>query len=158
MNMLEHDGVATDYLLRTVSTADQGDMRNTLSTVLVIVLSLLGLAACGGGGGGAGPAATTYTVGGTVSGLASGQSLVLQNNASDNLTLSANGAFAFATTFSNHASYVVTLLTAPSGQTCSITNGSGTIAGENVTNVTLVCAASTYSIGGSVSGLAAGKS
>ncbi|WP_456406423.1 FG-GAP repeat protein, partial [Thiolapillus sp.] len=38
-----------------------------------------------------------YTLGGSVSGLAPGNSLVLQNNGGDDLTVSADGAFTFAT-------------------------------------------------------------
>ena len=43
------------------------------------------------------------------------------------------------------------MLTQPPGQTCTVTNGSGT-ANANVTNVAVNCV-TTYSIGGTVSGL-----
>lgn len=60
---------------------------------IVAVLTLaLSFAACGGGGG-----ASTYTVGGAVSGLSG--TLVLQNNGGDNLTITQNGSSTFATPY-----------------------------------------------------------
>ena len=84
-------------------------------------------------------AANTFTVGGTVSGL-TGTGLVLQNNGGNNLPISASGAFAFSTALTNGAIYSVTVLTQPSGQGCTVANGSGSIAGTNVTNVAVACA------------------
>jgi len=53
----------------------------------------------------------------------------------------------------NGAAYAVTVGTQPSGQTCSVANGSGTVSGANVTNVAVTCANSTFTIGGNVTGL-----
>jgi Putative esterase len=51
-------------------------------------------------------------------------------------------------------SYAVTVATNPSGQTCTVSGGSGTVASANVTSVAVSCTnAPTYSIGGTVSGL-----
>jgi N-acetylneuraminic acid mutarotase len=96
---------------------------------------------------------STYTIGGTVSGL-SGAGLVLQNNGGNNLSISASGPFTFTTPIASGATYTVTVLTQPSGpaQTCTVTNGSGT-ATTNVTTVQVTCTTSTYTIGGTVSGL-----
>ena len=80
----------------------------------------------------------TYTVGGTVSGLAS-TGLVLQNNNASDLAVGANGAFTFAAPMAVGASYSVTVKTQPLGQTCTVGNGSGTSTGANVTNVTVTC-------------------
>jgi subtilisin-like proprotein convertase family protein len=97
---------------------------------------------------------TTYTVGGNVGGL-TGSGLVLSLNAgAQTLPVAANGAFTFPTGLADGAAYAVTIGTQPSGQTCSVANGSGTIGGANVTNVAVTCAATpTYTIGGTVSGL-----
>jgi len=95
--------------------------------------------------------ANTYSVGGTVSGLSG--TLVLQDNAGDNRTVSASGAFTFATKIANGNQYSVSVLTQPSGQTCSVSTGAGTISLSNVTNVSVVCSTNTYSVGGTVSGL-----
>jgi Fe-S cluster biogenesis protein NfuA len=94
--------------------------------------------------------ANTYTIGGSVSGLSG--SVVLQNNLGNDLTVSANGSFTFTTAISHGGAYAVTVKTQPSGQTCSVSSGSGT-ATANVTNVAVSCSANTYTIGGSVSGL-----
>ena len=82
---------------------------------------------------------TTYSVGGTVSGLSG--TVVLQDNGGDNLSVSASGPFTFATALASGAAYGVTVKTNPSGQTCTVSNGSGTVASANVTNVAVSCAA-----------------
>ena len=95
---------------------------------------------------------TTYPIGGTVSGLSG--TVVLQDNGGDDLSVSASGAFTFATALSAGSAYNVTVKTNPAGQTCSVANGSGTVGSAGVTNVAVTCtAAATYSIGGTVSGL-----
>ena len=112
---------------------------STLKAGLFLCLATL-LISCGGGNESS-PTAT-YTIGGTVSGLTSG-SLVLKNNDGNALTVSANStAFTFTTALANSATYAVTVGTQPSGLTCSVTNGSGTVAGTNVTNVVVACAPS----------------
>ena len=65
------------------------------------------------------------TVGGTVSGLPTGASVVLQNNGTDNLTVSANGRFTFSKSVEGEKTYAVTVLTQPAGANCTVANGSG---------------------------------
>ena len=81
-----------------------------------------------------------FTVGGTVSGLL-GSGLVLQNNGGDDLAIAADGSFTFSTYLDDLDPYSVTVLTQPGSpnQTCSVTNGSGSISGNNITNVTVTC-------------------
>jgi len=86
----------------------------------------------------AGALPTTYTVGGTVSGL-TGTGLALQNNGGDTLAVAADGPFTFVTALADLAAYAVTVSAQPIGQTCSVTNGSGNIAAANVTNVDVDC-------------------
>jgi hypothetical protein len=96
----------------------------------------------------------TATIGGTVSNLATGSSLVLQDNGGDSLTITTNGAFTFKTPVTGPTdAYAVTVLTQPASPTqiCTVTNGSGT-ASANVTNVAVSCVLS-YTIGGTVTGL-----
>ena len=96
--------------------------------------------------------AASYTVGGTVSGLSG--TVVLQDNGGDNLSVSANGTFTFATPVVSGAPYSVTVKTNPSGQTCAVSSGSGTVGSANVTSVAVTCSAvATYTVGGTVSGL-----
>jgi len=96
----------------------------------------------------------TLTVGGTVSGLA-GTSLVLQNNGDDDLPISADGSFTFTTPLADGSTYAVTVLNQPTSpsQTCSVINGSGTLAGADITDVSVTCVTDTFAIGGTTSGL-----
>ncbi|NIP16743.1 MAG: hypothetical protein GWM87_00200 [Xanthomonadales bacterium] len=97
----------------------------------------------------------SHSIGGTLSGLA-GSGLVLQNNGGDDLAVTGNGGFTFATALDDGSAYAVTVKTQPSdpNQTCTVSNGSGTLAGANVTNVMVSCVTETYTVGGTVSGLA----
>ena len=83
---------------------------------------------------------STFTIGGTVTGLI-GTGLVLQNNGGDDLAVAADGAFTFGTALPNGSAYAVTVLAQPTGpaQTCTVAGGSGTVAGANVTSVAVSC-------------------
>gem|GEM_PF-1249474 len=83
----------------------------------------------------------TYTIGGTISGLSG--TVILQNNAGNDYSTSTNGSFIFGTQLNNSASYVVTILTQPTGQTCTISNGSGIVSSSNVTSVSVSCTTDT---------------
>ncbi len=103
---------------------------------------LVALVGCGGGEGDAGspsPApgpAPNRSIGGMVFGL--NGALVLRNNGADELSLSANGPFTFATTTASGSAYAVTVHAQPEGQTCTVRSGSGT-ASTNVTTVAVTC-------------------
>jgi aryl-phospho-beta-D-glucosidase BglC (GH1 family) len=125
--------------------------------ITVAAALLPALVACGGGGGGG--ADSTYSVGGSLAGISGAETVVLQNNGGDDLTLDASYTakpFAFATKVS---AYNVSVKTAPAGKLCTVSHGSGT-ATADVSNVSVTCAAqaSSYTISGSVQGLAAGES
>ncbi len=115
------------------------------------------LAACGGGGGGTGgnaAVASSYTVGGTLAGLA-GSGLVLRNNGGNDLAPAAGtGTFTFSSSLGAGAAYAVTVATQPSNpaQLCTAGNSSGTVGSANVTTVAVSCS-NTYTVGGSVGGL-----
>jgi hypothetical protein len=103
-----------------------------------------------------------YTVGGTVRGLA-GKNLILQNNAGDDLTLNANGQFAFPTPLADGAAYAITVKQNPTDkwQTCTVStvaggDASGTIQAANVTNVAVVCKTTTFPLNVKVTGLQGG--
>src|SRR5882762_409957 len=102
--------------------------------------------------------AVTATIGGTISGLATGASVILQNNGGDSLTIIGTGSsmpFTFKTPVTGPTdAYAVTVNTAPTSpnQICTVTNGGGT-ATANVNNVTVTWVLS-YTIGGTVTGLA----
>jgi predicted SpoU family rRNA methylase len=103
-------------------------------------------------------ATNTFTVGGTVSGLNSGASVTLLDNSADSLTVTANGAFAFKTALATGATYKVIVGAQPTSETCTVTNGTGTVTTANVTNVAISCTTNTFTIGGTVSGLSSGAS
>jgi hypothetical protein len=104
-------------------------------------------------------AASSFTIGGTVSGLNSGTSVTLLDNGNGALKVSANGAFTFATALAGGAAYNVTVSVQPMGETCTVTGGSGTVGSANVTTVKVACTtAATFTIGGTVSGLNSGTS
>src|SRR5271157_5938670 len=84
----------------------------------LILLAFL-LAACsgvpstsGGGGGGGGGTTGPFAISVSVAGL-SGTGLVLADNVTDQLKVTSNGTFAFATTITKGATYAVTVLTQP---------------------------------------------
>lgn len=90
------------------------------------------------------------SVGGNVSGLAG--TLVLRNNGADDLTITGNGAYTFATQVAAGASYNVTVFTQPAGQTCTVANATGTIGSTNITNANISCI-NNFTLGGTVTGL-----
>ena len=129
------------------STIETGGYR-PLARWLILGAVAVALAACGNDH-------PSYPVGGTVSGL-SGSGLVLQNNAGDDLAVTADGEFTFPARVENGGDFAVTVKTSPTDpwQTCSVSNGTGRISGAAVTNVNVVCAVNSYTVGGTVSGLA----
>ena len=97
-----------------------------------------------------------YTVGGTVGGL-TGSGLVLENNLGDNLFISGNGLFTFATSVATGSPYSVSVLTQPVGQVCTVTNGNGTMGNANISNVQVTCANPvSYGLGITTSGTGSG--
>ena len=92
-----------------------------------------------------------YSIGGTVSGL-TGSGLMLQNNGGNDLAVSSNGGFTFSNKLKKNTSYSVTVMTQPSGQNCTVANGTGTVS-ANVANVAVTCVTSAFTLGGTVSGL-----
>ena len=58
-------------------------------------------------------AAPLFAIGGTVTGLGSGDVVVLEDNGGDELAVSTNGTFSFATSLASGATYAVTVRTQP---------------------------------------------
>lgn len=107
---------------------------------------LIAAAALASRGSGTGGGTSTYSIGGTITGLtASG--LVLQNNASDDLTV-ASGATNFTFTTKVSGAYAVTVKTQPTGLACTVSSGSGTAA-ANVTGISVSCSSYVLDFDGS---------
>jgi hypothetical protein len=79
-----------------------------------------------------------YRIGGSVSGL-TGTGMTLQNNGGDDLPITMDGPFAFATPLMTGAVYSVNVTLPPTNQTVSITNASGMVGTGDVTNIALTC-------------------
>jgi hypothetical protein len=96
---------------------------------------------------------SSYTLSGTISGLAPGKAVTLVNNGNDVLTQDVDGEFMFSNQLAAGASYSVTVAIQPSGQICTVNNGAGII-NANITNIGVNCV-STYTVSGSLTGLSA---
>ncbi len=94
----------------------------------------------------------TYSLGGTVTGLLANTNVTLQNGSDSVLT--SNGNFIFPTNVAYNSNFSASL-TSPSGQTCSFVGNSnvGVMPASTDMNVQVTCAANTYSLGGTISGL-----
>jgi sugar lactone lactonase YvrE len=89
---------------------------------------------------------------GTITGLTT-SGLVIKNG-SDELTVSSGAStFQLGSTVASGAAYSVTIKTQPTGKTCSVANGSGTMTSAGVSNVQVTCATNSYTLSGSISGL-----
>jgi sugar lactone lactonase YvrE len=139
-------------------------IRFTLRSLSVLGLSAI-LLACGGGGDSTDTSTSTqsstdasststsstststsstgtgsYTIGGTLSGLAEGQSVTMADVSSgQKTTLSANGSYTALTNVPSGTTYSFRVSAQPSGQICGISNASGRVASASVSNVAVSC-------------------
>jgi hypothetical protein len=80
-----------------------------------------------------------YSVGGSITGV-SAEGLVLLDNGGDALTVpSGANTFTFATSLATNAAYAVTIQSSPSGESCVVSHGSGTVNGADVNSVVVTC-------------------
>ncbi len=86
------------------------------------------------------PVRPTYTLGGTVTGLA-GSGLALRTNFINDVAPAANGPFTFPRRLNDGTIYSVSIESQPTSpaQICTLTNGNGTITGADVSNVLVSC-------------------
>lgn len=162
--MIRYNGTKRSFIEKFVSRGNKNKrgergiaigvaffLGGSMSTVrfLSIVGILLAFTGCSNGGGGnsspttsnngsGGVSPATFIVGGTIIGLSG--TVTLQNNGGDDHHESNNRDFSFDTPIASGAAYQVTIVSQPSGQTCSVTNGAGTINGAPVTNILIACA------------------
>lgn len=85
--------------------------------------------------------APIYRIGGTVTGLV-GASLSLALNGGNAATVNNDGTFQLPLALPTGTAYTITVASAPTtpAQTCSIAQGSGTVASADVTNIGVTCA------------------
>ena len=103
-------------------------------------------------------AVNQFSVGGTVSGLSPGESVELKNNGADTVTVASDGTFQFGSTLADNSAYAIAVSRQPTGQSCSVANATGALAGANATNISVTCVNTPYGLGGSLTGLASGDS
>lgn len=109
------------------------------------------LAACGGGESTT-PQKSSYSIGGTISGLIGNVTLAI--NSTGNLVINENGQFSFANKLIEGSSYQVSITSQPDDQVCTITSGnSGIASSSSVSALSINCEKLTYTVGGFVSGL-----
>ena len=134
-------------------------MKSAAKIFLPACLALLAflLSACSGpkvastvgGGGTTGP----FTISAAVTGLSTGNSVVLADNGTDKLTFTTNTTTAFAVSIADNGAYAVTVLTQPTSETCTVVSGTGTATANVTVQVTCAIIPVTATIGGNVSGL-----
>ena len=73
-----------------------------------------------------------------MSGLAAGTAVTLSNG-TVLLPIATNGPFPFPGTIVAGTAYDVTVAVQPVGQTCAVTNGTGTFGTGTVTNIAVTC-------------------
>ncbi len=66
------------------------------------------------------------------------------------MSINSNGSFVFSTALDDAAGYLVSVLNQPTSQSCSVTNGSGSISAADVIDVQIDCATTQLSLSISV--------
>lgn len=134
-----------------------------LFALLCCAMTGLCLTGCGG--------TIESSVGGTISGLSGGATVALLDNGADVLTVTAPStstasstpiSFAFGATIKAGTTYDVTIQKQPDGETCTVSNGVGTVQESigNVTSIVVFCSATISAandITGTVTGLVSGS-
>lgn len=123
------------------------------------------LGACGGGGSSSAslpglpnlpdaPAAK-FVLSAKVSGL-KGTGLVLQNSAGSDVAVAVDGTITLSPALAIGTAYAVTVRTQPAepSQVCTVGNASGVVGTSDVTDLTVICSTQSFSVSGTVSGLA----
>lgn len=99
---------------------------------------------------------STFTIGGNVTGLAGTGAVATLRDGSGNplqtAPLNMVGAYAFTNPVPSGQRYDVVVSTQPTGpsQTCTVSNGTGQVAGANVTNANIDCVTRSFTVGGTL--------
>ena len=98
-----------------------------------LVISLL--ISCGGGG--SSPA--SYSISGTLEGLAVNSKITLLTSSGESLMLSTNGFFSFTSKPAAGTTLNISISSQPLGQTCTVTNGSSLNINNNISDIRVSC-------------------
>ncbi|MBL1260850.1 MAG: hypothetical protein COB33_010015 [Thiotrichaceae bacterium] len=126
----------------------------------VLLLMAVSLLACGGDSATESSTDGLYTVGGTVTGIASGEILSISNRVNQQLdhqknrmSLRTNTPYIFSRTVASGDTYQVIVEGDPRNQRCTVSNGTGLLI-DSVSHVNIHCVTPPrYSVGGRVTGL-----
>ena len=101
----------------------------------------------------------SYFIGGSIMGLDENSSIDFNINTGQNLINVSSNTFIFTTPLDDYTEYVVSILNQPTqpNQECDITNASGRVDGEDVTDILVNCETLEYLVGLTVSGLITGN-
>ncbi len=90
-----------------------------------------------------------------LTGLADGNTVVFQNNATDNLQVNENGLVVFPTALFEGAGYDVTVAVQPTSpnQNCIVNQGDGVVNQFGISGINVVCVTTPYFVAGMVDGL-----
>lgn len=84
-----------------------------------------------------------YTVAGVLSGSLGNVTLILSSGTlSESLNLTENGSFQFLTSLTNNSTYSIALGETPTNQSCALTNATGTISNQNISDIEVTCTTS----------------
>jgi uncharacterized repeat protein (TIGR03803 family) len=97
-----------------------------------------------------------FSLGGTISGLGNNAGLTLINGGDTLVVAAGSVSFTMPTQVAFGSPYSVAVLTAPTGLTCTAGNPSATMPAGNVTAVIIACSDRSYTVGGTITGLASG--
>jgi len=126
-------------------------MRNSPLYISLCLLTLLtsctGTTGEGSNAGGNSSVTSSFTLGGTISGISG--SIQLSTNGII-FTTSTNGNFSFPANFASGSNYNI-IVQPPLNHSCAIANGSGTISAANVSDVSVTCTLNSSSLSGNIS-------
>ena len=134
---------------------------------LACLFSSLSLAGCGAGSSQGSPVASpaAVAIGGAVTGLPPGDTLILTNGTLETLAIRSSGNFVFTKKVPAGADYSASIFGQSSGLVCTLANGSGKTdsSSGDISNITVACtpgvvAMIRFFVGVTVSGLAPGTS
>ena len=138
-------GAAYAITVQTQPTGEHCSIANATGTIAAANASNVAVAC----------AASAHNLGGTITGLPS-TGLVLSNG-TDTVSPAAGAlSFTFAVPVAEGGAYAVAVKTQPTGATCSVGSGSGTMGTGDIASVQVTCAANAYQLGGTIAGLTAG--
>ncbi len=121
-------------------------------TVRALSISALGfvLVACGGGTD-VNSSTNKYPIGGTIRGLAIGQSITLEDASGAKLTVGSNGKYTLVS-LPNTTTYNIRVASQPSGQICKISKAGGDVRHWGISDVDVFCSNVLHLLAGTVTG------